>query len=74
MRILHHRTTRRFVALLIGCRCGSKFLHRLDRPSVACVRCGRLQKLSVLVEELRAAEEREQGRAPRAARTSRRVA
>ncbi len=74
MRILRHRATRHFVALLIGCRCGRRFLHRLDRPAVACVSCGRLQQLSDLVEALRVSIDRQQRRAPRAARQTRRVA
>jgi hypothetical protein len=41
---------------------------------VACVHCGRLQQLSALVEELRTAYDRQQGRAPRAARAARQVA
>jgi predicted methyltransferase MtxX (methanogen marker protein 4) len=49
VRILRHRPTRQFVALLIECRCGRKFLHRLDRPMVACLSCGRLEDLARLV-------------------------
>ncbi len=74
MRILRHRATRHFVALLIGCRCGRRFLHRLDRPAVVCVSCGRLRQLSTLIDELRTAEERQQNGAPRAARRSPRAA
>jgi hypothetical protein len=71
MRILHHRATDRFVALLIGCRCGRKFLHRLDRPVVACLECGRIDDLGLMIDKLREAQQAEQRRAPRAARRSR---
>jgi hypothetical protein len=73
MRIIRHRRTRHFVALLVGCRCGRRFLHRLDRPVVACFRCGRVRELSRLVERLRVGRQGE-GRAPRAALRTRRVA
>jgi hypothetical protein len=71
MKILHHRATRHFIALLIGCRCGRKFLHRLDRPVVACVTCGRIDDLGLIIEKLREARDAERGRAPKAARRSR---
>jgi hypothetical protein len=71
MRILRHRSTRHFVALLVGCRCGRKFLHRLDRPVVACLRCGRLDDLGRLIEALRSVRQSERRRAPRAARRAR---
>jgi predicted methyltransferase MtxX (methanogen marker protein 4) len=71
MRILHHRATRRFVALLVLCRCGRKFLHRLDRPVVACLRCGRVDDLGRMIERLHAALEAERRRAPRVARRAR---
>ena len=68
MKILHHRQTRHFVALLVRCRCGRKFLHRLDRPTVACLSCGRLDELGRLIEQLRVERDAERRRAPRAAR------
>jgi hypothetical protein len=68
MKILRHRQTRHFVALLLRCRCGRKFLHRLDRPTVACLRCGRLETLGRLIERLRDERDAERRRAPRAAR------
>jgi hypothetical protein len=71
MKIVHHRQTRHFVALLIRCRCGRKFLHRLDRLNVVCFSCGRTDDLARLVERLRAAREAERRRFPRAARRSR---
>jgi len=67
MKILHHRPTRHFVALLVRCRCGRKFLHRLDRPTVACLGCGRLDELGRLIEKLRAERDAERRRVPRAA-------
>jgi hypothetical protein len=71
MKLLHHRATRHFIALLIGCRCGKKFLHRLDRPVIACLRCGRTDALGRIIEKLREAREAERRRAPKAARRSR---
>jgi hypothetical protein len=71
MRILQHRPTRRFVALLIGCSCGRKFLHRLDRPVVACLHCGKLDEVARLVEKLRAAQSVARQRVANAARRSR---
>jgi hypothetical protein len=71
MKILHHRATRHFIALLVGCRCGARFLHRLDRPVVACVHCGRVDDLGRIFDKLRAAREAERQRAPRAARRAR---
>jgi hypothetical protein len=71
MKILHHRATRHFIALLVGCRCGKKFLHRLDRPVVACLHCGRTDNLGRIIEKLREAREAERRRAPKAARRSR---
>jgi hypothetical protein len=71
MKILHHRQTRHFVALLVRCRCGRKFLHRLDRPTVACLVCGRLDALERLIEKLRMERDAERRRAPRAARRAR---
>lgn len=71
MRILHHRKTSRFVALLIGCECGRKFLHRLDRPVVPCLNCGATSELRRLLEKFRDPDiSNQRGRAPR---TSRRV-
>ncbi|HXK09431.1 MAG TPA: hypothetical protein VMT70_07300 [Vicinamibacteria bacterium] len=71
MRILHHRPTRHFIALLVECRCGEKFLHRLDRPVVACLRCGRTDVMGRMIEKLRAARGAERRRAPKAARRAR---
>lgn len=71
MRILHHRPTRHFTALLVQCACGRKFLHRLDRPAVVCLRCGRLDEVALLVEKIRKARDGERRRAPKAARRSR---
>ena len=71
MKLLCHRATRHFIALLIECRCGRKFLHRLDRPAIACLHCGRTDGLGRIIEKLRAAREAERRRAPRAARRSR---
>ena len=68
MKLLHHRATRHFIALLIECRCGKKFLHRFDRPAIACLRCGRTDALGRIIEKLRMAREAERRRAPRAAR------
>ena len=53
MKLLHHRATRHFIALLIECRCGKKFLHRLDRPVIACLHCGRTDDLGRIIEKLR---------------------
>ncbi|HUL77867.1 MAG TPA: hypothetical protein VL691_11435 [Vicinamibacteria bacterium] len=74
MRILHHRPTRHFIALLVGCRCGRKFLHRLDRPVVACLACGRIDDMGRMIEKLRSARHAERRRAPKAARRARRHA
>jgi hypothetical protein len=71
MKILHHRATRHFIALLVGCRCGRKFLHRLDRPVVACLHCGRIEALGRIIEKLRQARQAERRRAPKAARRAR---
>jgi hypothetical protein len=71
MKILNHRATRHFIALLVGCRCGRKFMHRLDRPVVVCARCGRIDDLGLIIEKLREARDAERGRAPKAARRSR---
>jgi hypothetical protein len=71
MKLLHHRATRHFIALLVQCRCGRKFLHRLDRPVIACLQCGRIDDLGRIIEKLRTAREAERGRAPKAARRSR---
>jgi hypothetical protein len=73
MKILRHRPTRHFVALLVGCRCGDRFLHRLDRPVIACLRCGRTDEVGRIIERLRAARDAERRRAPKAARQSRRT-
>lgn len=71
MRILHHRATRHFIALFVGCRCGARFLHRLDRPVVACLHCGRVDDLGRIFDKLRAARDAERKRAPKAARRAR---
>jgi hypothetical protein len=71
MTILHHRQTRRFVALLVRCDCRHKFLHRLDRPVVACLHCGRIGDLRRMIDRLRGIGEAERGRAPKAARRAR---
>jgi hypothetical protein len=71
MKLLHHRATRHFIALLIECRCGKRFLHRLDRPVIACLRCGRIDDLGRIIEKLREAREAERRRAPKAARRAR---
>jgi hypothetical protein len=71
MKVLHHRATRHFIALLVQCRCRHKFLHRLDRPVVACLKCGRIDDLGRIIEKLRAAREAERGRAPKAAHRAR---
>jgi hypothetical protein len=71
MKILRHRETRHFIALLVVCRCGDRFLHRLDRPVVACLRCGRTDDMGRIIERMREARGAERGRAPKAARVSR---
>jgi hypothetical protein len=71
MKILHHRATRHFIALFVGCRCGARFLHRLDRPVVACLHCGRVDDLGRIFDKLRTARDAERRRAPKAARRSR---
>ncbi|MGE5127586.1 MAG: hypothetical protein ACM3PV_14945 [Betaproteobacteria bacterium] len=71
MRILHLRPTLRFVALLVGCSCGRKFMHRLDRPVVACLQCGKLEEVRRMVEKLRRGRRGDTGRVARAARRSR---
>jgi len=74
MKILQQRQTRHFVALLVRCSCRRKFLHRLDRPVVACLQCGRVEDLGRMIEKIREAREAERGRAPKAARQSRAAA
>ena len=71
MKLVNHRATRHFIALLIECRCGKRFLHRLDRPVVACLHCGRIDDMGRLIEKLRLAREAERRRAPKAARRAR---
>ncbi len=71
MRILHLRPTLRFVALLVGCSCGRKFLHRLDRPVVACLHCGKLEEVRRMVEKLRRGRRGDMQRVTPAARRSR---
>jgi hypothetical protein len=71
MKIVRHRQTRHFVALLVRCQCGRKFLHRLDRLMVACLCCGRVEDLTRMIDKLRAAREAERRRIPQAARRAR---
>ena len=71
MRILHLRPTLRFVALLVGCSCGRKFLHRLDRPVVACLQCGKLEEVRRMVDKLRRGRRGDTERVAKAARRSR---
>jgi hypothetical protein len=71
MRILHHRPTRHFTALLVQCACSRKFLHRLDRPAVVCLQCGRLDEVALLIEKIRKGRDAERKRAPKAARRAR---
>jgi hypothetical protein len=68
VRILRHRPTRQFVALLIECDCRRKFLHRLDRPMVACLSCGRLEDLVRLMARARAKRTAARVKARRVAR------
>jgi hypothetical protein len=68
MRILHHRATRHFIALFVGCRCGARFLHRLDRPAVACLHCGRRDHLGRIFDKLRADREAQRLRKRRVVR------
>jgi hypothetical protein len=68
MRILHHRTTRHFISLFVGCRCGARFLHRLDRPAIACLQCGRRDDLRRIFGKLRAAREAQRLRKRRVAK------
>ena len=68
MKILHHRATRHFIALYVGCRCGKRFLHRLNRPVVTCLKCGRVDDLGRIFDKLRSARDAERRRAPKAAR------
>jgi hypothetical protein len=74
MRILHHRATRRFTALLVGCSCGRKFLHRLDRPVVACLKCGGLDEVAAMIARLQADQGSSRRRLASAARRSRHAA
>jgi len=71
MRILRHRPTRHFVALLVACRCGERFLHRLDRRLVGCLSCGRVEDLARMLQKLRRGRGAERRRTPRAARLAR---
>src|SRR5262245_22332167 len=45
VKILRARPTRHFLFLLIRCRCGKKFGHRADRPTIVCYHCGRMAAL-----------------------------
>jgi hypothetical protein len=48
VKILRARPTRHFLFLLIRCRCGKKFGHRADRPTIVCYHCGRMAALREL--------------------------
>lgn len=45
VKILRARPTRHFLFLLIRCRCGKRFGHRADRPTIVCYHCGRMAAL-----------------------------
>jgi hypothetical protein len=45
VKILRARPTRHFLFLLVRCRCGQKFGHRADRPTIVCYHCGRMAAL-----------------------------
>jgi hypothetical protein len=45
VKILRARPTRHFLFLLVRCRCGKKFGHRADRPTIVCYHCGRMAAL-----------------------------
>jgi hypothetical protein len=45
VKILRARPTRHFLYLLVRCRCGKKFGHRADRPTIVCFHCGRMAAL-----------------------------
>jgi hypothetical protein len=45
VKILRARPTRHFLFLLVRCRCGKKFGHRADRPTIVCYDCGRMAAL-----------------------------
>ena len=45
VKILRARPTRHFLFLLVRCRCGKKFGHRADRPTIVCFHCGRMAAL-----------------------------
>ena len=45
VKILRARPTRHFLFLLVRCRCGQKFGHRADRPTIVCYECGRMAAL-----------------------------
>ena len=48
VKILRARPTRHFLFLLVRCRCGKKFGHRADRPTIVCYECGRMAALREL--------------------------
>ena len=48
VKILRARPTRHFLFLLVRCRCGKKFGHRADRPTIVCFHCGRMAALREL--------------------------
>ena len=48
VKILRARPTRHFLFLLVRCRCGKKFGHRADRPTIVCYHCGRMAALREL--------------------------
>ncbi len=45
VKILRARPTRHFLFLLVRCRCGKRFGHRADRPTIVCYHCGRMAAL-----------------------------
>jgi hypothetical protein len=48
VKILRARATRHFLFLLVRCRCGKRFGHRADRPTIICYECGRMAALREL--------------------------
>jgi len=64
VKILRARPTRHFLFLLVRCRCGKKFGHRADRPTIVCYHCGRMAAL----RDLRSLRGSRNGRAARASR------
>ena len=60
VKILRARPTRHFLFLLVRCRCGKKFGHRADRPTIVCYDCGRMAAL----RDLRSRRSLRSGRGP----------